>query len=146
MEELPALIAAELKAAAANEDKTITAIHPEAMDKLVAYPWPGNLRELNHTVRTIDAFLRGPRHPARTRRLPAGFEIHSRTAGLQAVDPSPQPNGSAEGVRDLSLANAVASHVRFVYEQAGRNQRRTARLLGISRATLARHLRRKDQK
>ncbi|MEO6970317.1 MAG: sigma-54 factor interaction domain-containing protein, partial [Chthoniobacterales bacterium] len=28
MEELPALIAAELKAAAANEDKTITAIHP----------------------------------------------------------------------------------------------------------------------
>jgi DNA-binding protein Fis len=49
-------------------------------------------------------------------------------------------------VRDLSLATAVACHVRYVYEQAGRNQRRTARLLGISRATLARHLRLKPQK
>src|SRR4026208_2086666 len=52
MEELPALIAAELKASAVIEGRRITAIHPEAMDKLIAYPWPGNLRELNHTVRT----------------------------------------------------------------------------------------------
>jgi DNA-binding protein Fis len=29
---------------------------------------------------------------------------------------------------------------RFVYEQSKGNQRRTAKLLGISRATLARHL------
>src|SRR5882762_6531990 len=60
LEELPALIAAELKAAAVNEGKVITAIHPEAMDKLVAYPWPGNLRELNHTVRTMTLFCNGP--------------------------------------------------------------------------------------
>src|SRR4026208_2210909 len=52
-EELPALIAAELKASAVIEGRRITAIHPEAMDKLIAYPWPGNLRELNHTVRTM---------------------------------------------------------------------------------------------
>jgi len=32
-------------------------------------------------------------------------------------------------------------HVRFVYEQANQNQRRTAKLLGISRSTLARYLR-----
>jgi DNA-binding protein Fis len=42
---------------------------------------------------------------------------------------------------DLSLASAVQRHVRFVYEQTNQNQRRTAKLLGISRATLARHLR-----
>src|SRR5204863_1874832 len=59
IQELPALIAAELKAAAAIENKTITAIHPEAIDKLVAYPWPGNLRELNHTVRTMTLFCDG---------------------------------------------------------------------------------------
>jgi DNA-binding protein Fis len=35
----------------------------------------------------------------------------------------------------------VRRHVNFVYEQTNRNQRRTAKLLGISRATLARHLR-----
>jgi transcriptional regulator with PAS, ATPase and Fis domain len=144
MEELPALIAAELKAAAANEDKTITAIHPEAMDKLVAYPWPGNLRELNHTVRTMTLFCEGrvilPEHVV----FPPDLKS-TQPPVPQAADSSPQPNGSVESVRDLSLASAVARHVRFVYHQAGRNQRRTARLLGISRATLARHLRRKAQ-
>src|ERR1700731_3521012 len=60
LEELPALIAAELKAAAAKENKTITSIHPGAMEKLVRHPWPGNLRELSHTVRTMTLFCDGP--------------------------------------------------------------------------------------
>ena len=145
MEELPALIAVELKAAAANEDKTITAIHPEAMDKLVAYPWPGNLRELNHTVRTMTLFCEGrvilPEHVV----FPPDLKSNPPPLA-QASDSSSLPNGSVEGVLDLSLAGAVARHVKSVYDQAGRNQRRTARLLGISRATLARHLRRQPQK
>jgi len=44
-------------------------------------------------------------------------------------------------INDLSLATALKQHVRFVYEQANHNQRRAAKLLGISRSTLARHLR-----
>lgn len=144
MEELPALIAAELKAAAANENKTITAIHPEAMDKLVAYPWPGNLRELNHTVRTMTLFCDGrvilPEHVV----FPP--DLKSNAPVMQTPASGSQSNGSEESIRNLSLAGAVARHVKFVYEQAGHNQRRTARLLGISRATLARHLRRKTQK
>jgi transcriptional regulator with PAS, ATPase and Fis domain len=144
MEELPALIAAELKAAAANENKTITAIHPEAMDKLVAYPWPGNLRELNHTVRTMTLFCDGrvilPEHVV----FPPDLKPNAPVTPASAS--SSQSNGSEESIRNLSLAGAVARHVKFVYDQAGNNQRRTARLLGISRATLARHLRRKTQK
>lgn len=146
MEELPALIAAELKAAAASEGKRITAIHPEAMDKLIAYPWPGNLRELNHTVRTMTLFCDGrvilPEHVT----FPPDLKPHVSPQEPAAVEAKPSsPNGDSE-LRDLSLAGAVARHVQFVYEQAGGNQRRTARLLGISRATLARHLRAADQK
>src|SRR3982750_4199937 len=59
LEELPALIAAELKASALKEGKNITAIHPEAMEKLVRHPWRGNLRELSHTVRTMTLFCDG---------------------------------------------------------------------------------------
>src|ERR1700726_716154 len=59
LEELPALIAAELKIAAGKEGKNITAIHPEAMEKLIHHSWPGNLRELNHTVRTMTLFCDG---------------------------------------------------------------------------------------
>jgi transcriptional regulator with PAS, ATPase and Fis domain len=144
MEELPALIAAELKASAVNEGRRITAIHPEAMDKLIAYPWPGNLRELNHTVRTMTLFCEGrvilPEHVV----FPPDLKSRPPPVTLER-DAEVSPNGEAN-MRDLSLAAAVARHVKFVYDQAGRNQRRTARLLGISRASLARHLRAKDQK
>src|SRR6202051_2650069 len=60
LEELPAFIATELKIAADKEGKNITAIHPEAMEKLVHHEWRGNLRELNHTVRTMTLFCDGP--------------------------------------------------------------------------------------
>src|SRR5438445_8962898 len=60
LEELPALIATELRASALKEGKNITAIHPEAMEKLLRHQWPGNLRELSHTVRTMTLFCDGP--------------------------------------------------------------------------------------
>ncbi|MEO8439407.1 MAG: sigma-54 dependent transcriptional regulator [Spartobacteria bacterium] len=143
MEELPALIAVELKAAAASEGKKITAIHHEAMDKLISYPWPGNLRELSHTVRTMTLFCDGrvilPEHVV----FPP--DLKPNAAQAAPVEEKKPPAESESESRDFSLAGAVARHIEFVYDQTGRNQRRTARLLGISRATLARHLRAKAQ-
>jgi transcriptional regulator with PAS, ATPase and Fis domain len=142
IEELPPLIAAELKAAGLKEGKKITAIHPEAMEKLVRHPWRGNLRELNHTVRTMTLFCDGsvilPQHVV----FPPDLETDSGSTPLppMAAASSNNHHDDHAGV-DLSLSGAVKRHVRFVYEQSNRNQRRTAKLLGISRATLARHLR-----
>jgi DNA-binding NtrC family response regulator len=61
----------------------------------------------------------------------------------ERLTPAPETNGPLDNhvSGDLSLASAVQRHVRFVYKQANGNQRRTARMLGISRATLSRHLR-----
>ena len=140
-EELPALIAAELKASAASEGKNITAIHPEAMERLLMYPWPGNLRELNHTVRTMTLFCDGavilPEHVI----FPPDLKRNETDGGYEKSSlPRAEIYQNRAG-RDLSLSGAVARHVSFVYEQTGRNQRRTAKVLGISRATLVRHLR-----
>jgi transcriptional regulator with PAS, ATPase and Fis domain len=132
-EELPALIAAELKAAATREGKNITAIHPEAMQRLLAYDWRGNLRELSHTVRTMVLFCDGevvqPEHVIFSPDL------------LHTIDSARKAPEDERDTNDLTLAGAVARHIGFVYDLAGRNQRQTARLLGISRSTLARHLR-----
>jgi transcriptional regulator with PAS, ATPase and Fis domain len=140
-EELPALIAAELKASAANEGKNITAIHPEAMERLLMYPWPGNLRELSHTVRTMTLFCDGavilPEHVI----FPPDLKRHEIDGEYEKPSLPRAEIYQNNAGRDLSLAGAVGRHVRFVYEQTGRNQRRTARVLGISRATLVRHLR-----
>jgi DNA-binding NtrC family response regulator len=149
IQELPGLIAAELKAAAAKEGKTITAIHPEAMEKLLRNPWRGNLRELSHTVRAMTLFCDGgvilPEHVV----FPPDLDAN-RSVNQQQRPPlvSATNNNSAAGEDgvDLSLAGAVQRHIRYVYDQTNQNQRRTAKLLGISRATLARHLRNAAQK
>jgi DNA-binding NtrC family response regulator len=146
LEELPALIAAELKAAAKSEGKTITAIHPQAMERLTSHPWPGNLRELSHTVRTMTLFCDGPVIlPQHVVFPPDLAAAPNHKDGAQPVVNLAKTNNE-HGRNDLSLASAVARHVSLVYEQTSRNQRQAARLLGISRATLARHLRKLDQK
>jgi transcriptional regulator with PAS, ATPase and Fis domain len=141
LQELPALIAAELKAAGLKEGKNITAIHPEAMEKLLHHGWRGNLRELSHTVRAMTLFCNDsvilPEHvvfppdlePDRT-----ASEADKLVSSLASNNNEPAPS------IDLSLASAVKRHVRIVYQQANQNQRRAAKLLGISRSTLARHL------
>src|SRR5919198_4367687 len=58
-EELPGLIANELKVSALRMGKKITAIHPAAMERLLTHDWRGNLRELSHTVRTMTLFCDG---------------------------------------------------------------------------------------
>src|SRR5215468_2935859 len=56
MEDLPGLIAAELDTQARVAGKKLTSIHPLAMQRLLHYHWPGNLRELHHTIRTVVLF------------------------------------------------------------------------------------------
>ena len=142
IEELPALIAAELKASAASEDRVITAIHPEAMRKLMVHDWRGNLRELHHTVRTMTLLSEGPVILPEHIFFPPDLEpaVFGRPAEAADARPPNSSNGQSTTV-DVSLAAAVKRHIRFVYEHNDLNQRKTARLLGISRTTLARHLR-----
>ena len=128
-EDLPSLIAMELQsAAAAAARRRITSIHPAAMDMLLSYPWPGNLRELHHKMRSVVLFCEGavvlPEHV-----------VFQRDTTVRAAQVSPAVGGLPPAVpdADLSLTTALARHVRRVYAQSGQSQRQAARLLGISR-------------
>ncbi len=141
LEELPVLIAAQLKAAALREGRSITAIHPEAMARLLAHDWRGNLRELSHTVHTMTLFCEGevilPQHVIFSADLPFsgdGPRENSPTETRLAA-------ASCNGADDLSMNAAIRRHARFVYDRSHHNQRLSAKLLGISRSTLARYLR-----
>ena len=156
LEELPALIATELKLAALKEGKNIAAIHPEAMEKLLRHQWPGNLRELSHTVRTMTLFCNGsvilPEHVVFPPDLDPTHPIAVAPKAFGAVTADFAPNALRTAhttvndhiadteVTDLSLDSAIKRHVRLVYDQANRSQRQAAKLLGISRSTLARYL------
>ncbi len=138
-EDLSSLIASELKAAATEAGKRFRSIHPAAMAMLVTYEWPGNLRELHHTLRSVALFCEGdvvlPEHVV--------FQ-HDLAEDLPEERPAEEGAHAAsrreKEPADLSLDAAVTAHVLRVYETTGRNQRQTARILGISRGKLARHL------
>jgi transcriptional regulator with PAS, ATPase and Fis domain len=134
-EDLPSLIAMELEAAAAEIGKRITSIHPAAMEMLLNHAWPGNLRELYHTMRSVALFCDGnvvqPKHVSFERDL----------AVEQPLNGAKETAEHDEAANQFALDSIIREHVRRVYELSDRNQRETARILRISRGKLARHLR-----
>jgi transcriptional regulator with PAS, ATPase and Fis domain len=140
VEDLPGLIAAELDAQARSVGKKLTSIHPAAMERLLHYHWPGNLRELHHTIRTVALFCD-------TEAVQPEHVVFQPALSALETGPEKNPGNGGPAIPapingdDLSLGAAVRRHVRIVYHQTGDNQRQAARLLGISRARLVRHLR-----
>ena len=78
--------------------------------------------------------------------FPLIWSLTMRRRKSESHPPLETNNHQPDDNADLSLAGAVKRHVQFVYNQTNRNQRRASKLLGISRATLARHLRNLAQK
>ena len=154
LEDLPAIIAGEFKAAAAECGKSVTSIHPAAIEKLLAHPWPGNLRELFHTVRATLLLAEGAsiepddiQFDAEPMMLPNGSGSQFADTGVSTVGlPKARMNHSSGSETpisddDPSLARTVDRHIRRVCAAVNGNQRQAAARLGISRATLSRHLR-----
>jgi DNA-binding NtrC family response regulator len=96
-------------------------ISHEVEGLLVAYPWPGNLRELRETVERAAIHARGGRI------LPEHLPDHLRTGA---------GGGALPSLRDVEMR-----HIERVLHEAGGNQRRASRILGISRWSLSRRLR-----
>jgi transcriptional regulator with PAS, ATPase and Fis domain len=135
--DLRSLIAAEILWAGRKQGKTITGLDREAWERLSAYPWPGNLRELNRVIRAAVALSPGDIIPADALLLDAGnADLLARSADPgQATAAAPAPAG-----HDLTLQAAERHHIRHVLEMMEGNKRRAARALGVSRSTLDRKL------
>jgi DNA-binding NtrC family response regulator len=96
----------------------------EALDRLVGYQWPGNIRELESTVSR--AALSAPGRAIRAQ------DIDFLHAPLAAPQPSPE--------RLPSLAEAERAHISRVLEAVQWNKKEAARVLEISRGTLYRKI------
>src|SRR5439155_7351512 len=94
---------------------------PEAEAALRRYSWPGNLHELREVVEEAALRARGER---------IGVEdLPERVRGEQRGGPLP------------SLREVEIRHIERVLQEARGNQRRASRILGISRWSLSRRLR-----
>jgi transcriptional regulator with PAS, ATPase and Fis domain len=94
----------------------------DAVDRLVSYPWPGNIRELESTVSR--AALSSPGRTIR------GTDIEFLHAGAQAA--------AMESNRLPTLREAERAHILHVLENVGWNKKEAAQALDISRGTLYR--------
>jgi two-component system, NtrC family, response regulator AtoC len=98
---------------------------PAALDVLSAYPWPGNIRELQSVV-------------SRVMLSSTGATIEPTELAFLG-EPSARA-GTPSTRRQATLAEAERAHILAVLESTGWNKRRAAELLAVSRATLYRKI------
>mgnify|MGYP006296347503 CR=1 FL=1 len=108
-----------------HSDKDIAGISPAALDRLMAYDWPGNVRELRNTVEY--AFVLCPGGTIDEIHLPARIRGFVRPPSAR-----PAVNGDETGQRTV---------LEQTLRQTGWNQSETARILGVSRVTVWKRIR-----
>src|SRR5213592_1586953 len=96
----------------------------EAVELMNAYPWPGNIRELESTVSR--AALSAPGRSIRAQDIEF----------LHTLPSAPQPTGD----RLPSLAESERAHIVRVLEAVQWNKKEASRILDISRGTLYRKI------
>jgi DNA-binding NtrC family response regulator len=113
-----------------------TLVAQEAMRRLMAYSWPGNVRQLENAIERAVAFS-GGRGQINVEDLPPEFSTRASPA-LQASLDLPE-----EGVDlNLVLAGLEGDLIRRSLERTGGNKGQAARLLRINRTTLVEKLKR----
>ncbi|MDH4130583.1 MAG: sigma-54 dependent transcriptional regulator [Gemmatimonadota bacterium] len=132
--DLRTLMASEIATASAVQGKAIVGLSRAAADCLLAYHWPGNLRELRRVIDTAIAVTEGDVIELDALLMESGAGPDEEGRGKTALASAPLPEG------DLSLTAAERRHILAVLEQCGNNKRRAARLLGLARSTLDRKL------
>ncbi len=137
MEDLPLITAHILRQFNRSNPTPIRSVTVSALEKLLDYAWPGNIRHLENVLRR-GAILAGEGvvdapHiiPERRRRKPPVSDTHpSVPAGGADKDEEP----TAEAIR--SLAEVEEEAIRTALNRFDMNVSRSARALGITRPTL----------
>ena len=138
-QDIPLLMDHFLRELTERHGRGPVAVDPEAQQRLLAYDWPGNIRELQNVLERAlvlaEQDVIGPEH------LPA--EV--RPGGGPADAPAPEPDRPAAAPAPsalLSLEEIERRHVMRVLEATGGSREDASRILGISRRTLTRMVQR----
>ena len=120
MEDVPFIVQNFIKQNSIQSGKKILGLTPEAMEILSSYPWPGNVRELRNTIEY--AFVLCSGGAIGKQHLPPKI---LKTTGASSKPAVCYPDDSSERENFLK-----------VLQQAGGNQSEAARILGVSRVTI----------
>jgi DNA-binding NtrC family response regulator len=127
--DIPLLIKHFLVRACAEAGKPIPTVETDAMDFLLNYRWPGNIRELQSAIQSGVILSRGGRLTVAD--LPASMTGLSASAGSMLEDAV---------ARRLSLERVEQQYARMILDAVGGNKTEAAAILKIDRKTLYRKL------
>lgn len=113
--------------------QTVPNITPQALSLLQAYSWPGNIRQLRHTVERMVAV--SETGIIDTHNIPQ--DILDRTETQQIRTPQ---TGEETNSIEKTLKHVERRHILKVLEEVDNNHEVAARVLGIGRTTLWRKL------
>lgn len=124
--------------------RTVHSISDEALNRLKAHPFPGNVRELSNIIERAVAFCPGreitskdlPERMRERMQVPAPTDDRGDTL-LNQLD------GDDDALPTLAELNR--RYLQFVLDRLGGNKRKAAATLGIGRRTLYRYLDRESQ-
>ena len=113
--------------------KQIVAISPEAVEQLVAYNWPGNIRELENLMERTILFCEGPE--IRVSDLPPEIVGAAAPAATTEEGPRPAAGSLKEAVR-AETERVERELIQRALDATGGNVTQAARKLKISRKSL----------
>jgi two-component system, NtrC family, response regulator AtoC len=127
-EDIPLLANAFLKEISQRDNKTFRPLSPEAMDALLRYDWPGNIRELKGAIDSGVTLATGPQVTLTDLPLTVSEVRFSGSAGLD------------EAGGQMNIHNNELRLILRALEETHGNRTEAAKKLGISRRTLHRRL------
>jgi len=139
--DIPMLVHAFLKRACTRMGKAISGLTEEAMERLLTYAWPGNIRELENVIER--AVILSRRANLGVEDLPDLFRANpvdlprTNGGGASLVDSSAdaEPSLASIGLKD-SLKTPERDLILKVLEEVRWNRSKAAKRLGIHRSTL----------
>lgn len=117
---------------------TIRGFSDAARAALEAYPFPGNVRELENAVERAVTFCDGPL--IEPRHLPRRIQEYRESVGEQELSELAGPGWPGDPELLPSMDEVQQRYVSHVLEATGGNKRRAAQILGVTRRTLYRWL------
>lgn len=134
-EDIPVLAEYFLRRYVAETGNKIKGFSPRAMEELLRYRWPGNVREMKNVIERAVVLTRGEYIDADDlvlSTLKTAGDTESGVVDGRALA-APQPT---------SLADVERDHILATLRLTNWNKSRTATILGIERSTLDRKIRR----
>ena len=116
-EDIPLLAQHFLRKSVVENQKEIQGFSPKAMDFLMAFEWPGNIRQLENAIERAVILTDGP-----------WIELEDLRQESLIIPETFMPTGE--------LRQVQKNHIEGVLSQCHGNYSKAARTLGISRATL----------